>query len=78
MRAVTTKEHLRLHDRQIAAMRDILREGIPMVAEIRRLTLETRRDLRAVAAMQKRTEEALKQIVDSRRATNGRTKGKAQ
>jgi hypothetical protein len=48
------------------------------VAEIRRLTLETRRDLRAVAAMQKRTEEALKQIVDSRRATNGRTKGKAQ
>jgi hypothetical protein len=74
---MTTKEHLSLHDRQIAAMRNILREGIPMVAEIRRLTLETRRDLRAVAAMQKRSEEALKQIIDSRRTTNGHTKRKA-
>jgi hypothetical protein len=70
------KEHLSLHDRQIAAMRSLLREGIPMVAEIRRLTLETRKDLRAVAAMQKRNEEALKQIIDSRRTTNGHTKHK--
>jgi hypothetical protein len=74
---MTTKEHLSLHDRQIAAMRDLLREGIPMVAEIRRLTLETRKDLRAVALLQKRNEEALKQIIDSRRATNGHAKGKA-
>jgi len=47
-----------------------------MVAEIRRLTLETRKDQRAAAAMQKRNEEALKQIIDSRRTTNGHTKHK--
>jgi len=70
---MTAKEHLAVHDKQIAAMRALLREGIPMVAEIRRLTLETRRDLRAVAAMQKRNEEALKQLIDSRRTTNGHT-----
>jgi hypothetical protein len=71
-----TKEHLSLHDKQIAAMRAVLREGIPMVAEIRRLTLETRRDLRATAIMQKRNEEAIKQLIDSRRTTNGHTKTK--
>jgi hypothetical protein len=71
-----TKEHLSLHDRQIAAMRNILREGIPMVAEIRRLTLETRRDLRATAALQNRIDESLKRLVDSRQATNGHTKTK--
>jgi hypothetical protein len=45
------------------------------VAEIRRPTLETRRDLRAIAALQKHNDEALKQLIDSRRATNGCTKG---
>jgi hypothetical protein len=73
---MTTKEHLSLHDPQIAAMRALLREGIPMVAEIRRLTLETRRDLRAVAAMQKRIEEAIIRMVDSRAKKNGHTKTK--
>ena len=76
MKAVTAKEHLAIHDREIAAMRALLREGIPMVAEIRRLTFETRRDLRAAAAMQKRNEEAIKQMIDSRRTTNGHTKTK--
>jgi len=74
---MTAKEHLSLHDRQIAAMRALLREGIPMVAEIRRLTIETRRDLRATAALQKRNEEAINRLVDSRAATNGHTKRKA-
>ena len=73
---MTTKEHLSLHDRQIAAMRALLREGIPMVAEIRRLTIETRRDLRATAALQKRNEEAINRLVDSRAATNGHAKRK--
>jgi hypothetical protein len=39
--------------------------------------IETRKDLRATAALQKRNEEALKQLIDSRRATNGHTKRKA-
>lgn len=68
MRPKTAQEDLAVHDKQIAAMRALLREGIPMVAEIRRLTLETRKDLRAVAALQRR---------NSRRTTNGRTKNKA-
>jgi hypothetical protein len=73
---MTAKEHLAVHDKQIAAMRALLREGISMVVEIRRLTLETRRDLRAVAAMQKRNEAAINRLVDSRGATNGHTKSK--
>jgi hypothetical protein len=73
---MTTKEPLAVHDKQIAAMRALLREGIPMVAEIRRLTLETRRDLRIVVALQKRNEAALKQMIDTRRTTNGHTKTK--
>ena len=76
MRAMTAKEHLAVHDKQIAAMRALLREGISMVVEIRQLTLETRRDLRAVAAMQKRNEAAINRLVDSRGATNGHTKTK--
>jgi hypothetical protein len=67
---VTTKEHLSLHDRQIATIRALIKEGMQLV-------VETRKDMRTILAMQKRTEEALKQMVDSRRTTNGHTKGKA-
>jgi hypothetical protein len=76
MKIMTAKEHLALHDKQIAAMRAVLREGIPLMAEIRRPTFETRRDLRATAAMQKRNEDAINRMIDSRRTTNGHTKGK--
>ena len=64
-----TKEHLSLHDRQIAATRALIHEGM-------RLMMETRKDLRTVAGMQKRNEQALKQLIDSRGATNGHTKRK--
>jgi hypothetical protein len=74
---MTTREHLSLHDKQAAAMRDLLRGWIQGVAEIRRLTLETRKDLRAIAVIQKRTDEKLERMMDSRQTTNGRTKGKA-
>ena len=47
-----------LHDKQIAAIRNLLRGGIEQVAEIRRLTLETRRDLRATNAGLRRIEAA--------------------
>ena len=67
---MTTKEHLSLHDRQIATIRALIKEGMQLV-------VETRKDMRTILAMQKRTEEALKQMVDSRRTTNGHTKGKA-
>jgi hypothetical protein len=67
---MTTKEHLSLHDRQIATIRALIKEGVHLV-------IETRKDMRTILAMQKRNEEAIKQMIDSRRATNGHTKGKA-
>jgi len=45
-------QRLDQHDKQIAALRDLVKEGIKMVVEIRHLTLETRKDLRKLAAMQ--------------------------
>jgi hypothetical protein len=66
---MTTKEHLSVHDRQIAAIRSLLQEGI-------RLMVETRRELRVTATLTRQNAEALKQIIDSRRTTNGHTKHK--
>ena len=68
---MTTKEHLAAHDKQIAAMRKLLHEGIQYVAEMRRLTLETRRDLRATNAGLKRIEAALELHITGKR-TNGK------
>jgi hypothetical protein len=68
---MTTKEHFALHDKQIAAMRNLLRVGIEQVAEIRRLTLETRRDLRATNAGLKRIEAALELHITGKRS-NGK------
>jgi len=71
----TVKERLDKHDKQIASMRNLLEGGIEMVVEIRRLTLETRRDLRALAASQKRTDASLQALITSLRAGgNGHTK----
>jgi hypothetical protein len=44
-----TTERLDKHDREIAAIRALIQEG-------KRLGVETRKDLRAIAALQKRTE----------------------
>jgi hypothetical protein len=44
---MTTKEHLDKHDRQIAAIRALIQEA-------KRIGVEARKDLRAIAAMQKR------------------------
>ena len=49
---MTVTERLDRHDKQIAALRDLVKEGIKMVVEIRHLTLETRKDIRKLAAMQ--------------------------
>ena len=79
---MTVTERLDKHDKQIASIRDLVKEGIKMVLEIRRLTLETRKDMRKLAAMQlttesaqKRTEESLRALIDSLRGGgNGHTK----
>jgi hypothetical protein len=70
MRAMTTKEHLAVHDQQIAAIRALLQEGM-------RLMVETRRELRSTATLTRKNAEAIKQMIDSRLAANGHTKRKA-
>jgi hypothetical protein len=72
---VTVTERLDKHDKQIASIRDLVKEGIKMVLETRRLALETRRDLRELAAAQKRTDSSLRAFIDSMRGGgNGHTK----
>ena len=79
---MTVTQRLDKHNKQIATIRDLVKEGIKMVVETRRLTLETRKDLRKLAAMQvataeaqKRTEESLHALIGSLRGGgNGHTK----
>jgi len=72
---MTVTERLDRHDKQIASMRDLVKEGIKMVVETRRLALETRRDLRELAAAQKRTDASLRALIDSLHGGgNGHTK----
>lgn len=65
---MTTKEHLDKHDRQIAAIRELIHEGMRMV-------IETRKDFRTMAAMQKQTDASLKALIDGMRGGgNGHSK----
>jgi hypothetical protein len=73
--AATTKDRLDRHDRQIAAIRGLIQEGM-------RLGVETRKDLRVIAGMQKKTDEMQKRteakleaLIDSMtRGGNGHAK----
>jgi hypothetical protein len=66
--SMTTREHLSKHDREINAIRTLLKEGM-------HLMLETRKDFRTLAAMQKQTDASLKALLDSmRRGGNGHSK----
>ena len=66
--SVTTKERLTLHDRQIAAIRSLVQKGM-------RLVVDTRKDLRKLAATEQRTQEKLELLMDTlRRGPNGHSK----
>jgi hypothetical protein len=72
---VTVTERLDRHDKEIASIRDLVKEGIRMVVETRRLALETRKDLRELASAQKRTDASLHALIDSLHGGgNGHTK----
>ena len=58
------QERLDKHDKQIAAIRDLVKEGM-------RLMIETRKDLRTLAAAQKRTDASLKAFIDTLRRSGG-------
>lgn len=67
---MTTKERLDKHDRQIAAIRELMHEGM-------RLVIQTRKDFRTLAAAQARTEASLKAFIDGmRQGGNGHSKRK--
>jgi spore coat polysaccharide biosynthesis protein SpsF (cytidylyltransferase family) len=72
----TTKERIDKHGRQIAAIRELIHEGM-------RLVIDTRKDFRVIAAMQKETADAqkktdasLRALIESLRGGNGHTNGK--
>jgi hypothetical protein len=75
----STKGRLDKHDRQIAAIRELIHEGM-------RLAIDTRKDIRARAAMQKatataqkNTDASLKALIESLRGGgNGHTNRKAE
>jgi hypothetical protein len=72
MPAPTTKERLDKHDRQIAAIRDLVHEGM-------RLAIQSRKDIRALNAAQLRTDASLKALIDSLRGGgNGHNNGKTK
>jgi hypothetical protein len=73
---VTTSERLNVlersaaqHDKQIKAIRSLVQEGM-------RLMVETRKDMRVLAAAQKRTEDSLRALIENRRGSNGHSKRK--
>ena len=71
----TTKEGLDKHDRQIVATLKLVHTGMKMLVENQRLGIETRKELRDLAAAQKRTEATLQAFIDSmRRGGNGHKK----
>ena len=72
---MTVTQRLDQHDKQIAVIRDLVKEGIQMVLETRRVALDTRKDLRELAAAQKRTDASLHALIASMRGGgNGHTK----
>ena len=65
---MTVTERLDKHDRQIASIRELVQEGM-------RLVVQSRKDIRSLAAAQKRTDASLHALIDSMRsAGNGHTR----
>ena len=65
---MTVTERLDKHDRQIASIRELVQEGM-------RLVVQSRKDIRSLAAAQKRTDASLHALIDSLRGGgNGHTK----
>lgn len=63
---MTTAEHLKLHDKQIAAIRSLVQEGMKQV-------IETRKDMRIMLQSQQRTEKNLADLIAALgRSTNGK------
>lgn len=65
---MTVTERPDKHDKQIASIRELVQEGM-------RLVVQSRKDIRSLAAAQKRTDASLHALIDSLRGGgNGHTK----
>jgi hypothetical protein len=79
---MTTNEHLALHDKQIRAIRDLVKEGIQLVVRSRQ---DTRREIKELIAAHKRldasqarTDASLKALIDQMRRSGGNGPGKGK
>jgi hypothetical protein len=69
---IATADRLDKAERQIAAIRDLVHEGM-------RLVIQSRKDIRALNAAQIRTDASLKALIDSLRGGgNGHANGKTK
>ena len=63
---MTTAEHLKVHDKQIAAIRALVKQGMEMM-------IRQRQDMRTMLVSQKRTEKNLADLIAALgRGTNGK------
>lgn len=69
---MTTREHLTKHDREIAAIRKLILQGMRMLVDYKR---EHDREMRELRASQAETDRELKALIRSLRGgTNGHSK----
>ena len=71
---MTARERLDRHDREISAIRKLVHTGMKLIVRIQEIEAATRKDLRELAAAQKRTEKNLDALISSLRiGGNGHT-----
>ena len=69
---MTVTQRLDKHDKQIASIRELVQEGM-------RLVVQSRKDIRSLAAAQTRTEQSLHALIESMRiGGNGHTKRRVE
>ena len=70
---MTASEHLKLHDKQIAAIRALVKEGMRMMIDQRTDMWSMRKEMRAMLESQKRTEKNLANLIAALgKSTNGK------
>jgi hypothetical protein len=63
--SMTTAEHLKLHDKQIAAIRALVKDGMQLVIATRTDMWTMRKEMRAMLQSQKRTEANLSRLIQA-------------
>ncbi len=72
---MTTADHFKLHDKQVAAIRALVKEGMQLVVATRADMWSMRKEMRAMLESQKRTEKNLADLIAALgRSTNGKHK----